>query len=66
MLRCGNKPCGLFRSSGKQRLPLVTVIEGKPRRDVSDPQHYEGMKKRRQRAIFAIKQYLANKLKLQV
>jgi hypothetical protein len=47
-----------------KKVIIATVIEGKLLRDVSDPRHYEQAKKRRQRAIFAVKQYLANKLKL--
>jgi hypothetical protein len=49
-----------------KKVIIATVIEGKSLRDVSDPKHYEGIKKRRQRTILAIKQYLANKLKLHV
>ena len=49
-----------------KKVIIATVIEGKSLKDLSDPKHYEGIKKRRQRTILAIKQYLANKLKLHV
>jgi hypothetical protein len=47
-----------------KKIILATVIEGKSLKDISDPGHYEKLKKRRQRTIRTIETHLANKLKL--
>jgi len=47
-----------------KKIILATVIDGKSLKDISDPRHYEKLKKRRQRTIRAIETHLANKLKL--
>jgi len=45
-----------------KKMIIATVIEGKSLKDISHPKHYDRLKKRRQRTLLAIKEYLANRL----